>query len=448
MPGFALTKPILAAIAVVLVACSAAAASPLRSDARGSPADTAVSQPAVVLGVPPANDAIAAATVIGSLPFSEAIGTVEATTAPDDPECVSNDASVWYALTPATTAWITADTFGSDYDTTLAAYTGAPGSLSEIACNDDAAGSQSRISFLGEAGVTYYLLAAGMAGGGSLVLSVDSSGPFEKLPVKATGAIEVTPAAAPGRLAWARAPRGARFWALMAEGPEGTVKVNRTGTHGFSGGFDDTELVYQEIRGRQSSLQVYDLLLGTRHGPPAGVNTRHWEWHPTISGDWLLFGRSNNASRTDLIILKNVVTGETRIIDRLRWGNRRIAEPGQVAGNYATWYRCTPQCGVVLYDIALGTKTSIPTPQGKQQYDPSVTSDGTVYFARSGRGCGASVRLVRVPIGGPETVLASVGAGRDSFHTFALEHSQGSSLYFESVRCSNRSADVLRIIDP
>ena len=58
------------------------------------------------------------------------------------------------------------------------------------------------------------------------------------------------------------------------------------------------------------------------------------------------------------------------------------------------------------------------------------------------------MRLVRVPLGGPETVLAAVGAGRDSFHTFALEHSQGTSLYFESVRCSNRSADVLKIIDP
>ena len=119
-----------------------------------------------------------------------------------------------------------------------------------------------------------------------------------------------------------------------------------------------------------------------------------------------------------------------------------------MAGNYAVWYRCTPRCDVFLYDIALGTKTRIPNPQGKQQYDPSVTSDGTVYFVRSGRGCGAAVRLVRVPLGGPETVLTSLGTGRDSFHTFALEHSQGVSLYFESVRCSNRATDVLRIIDP
>ncbi len=67
----------------------------------------------------------------------------------------------------------------------------------------------------------------------------------------------------------------------------------------------------------------------------------------------------------------------------------------------------------------------------------------------------ASHGCVRVPgfdarwlLGGPETVLTSLGTGRDSFHTFALEHSQGVSLYFESVRCSNRATDVLRIIDP
>jgi hypothetical protein len=58
------------------------------------------------------------------------------------------------------------------------------------------------------------------------------------------------------------------------------------------------------------------------------------------------------------------------------------------------------------------------------------------------------VRLVRAPLGGPEAELAALGPGRDSFHTFALEHAQGASLFFESVRCSNGSRDVLRILDP
>jgi len=449
MPGLDLKTPALAAVAAaVLIACAAAGASPVRSDARGSPEDVGA-MPTIALAEPPPNDEIATATVVTTLPFSEALNTEEASWAEDDPVCIADQATVWYAFTPVTTAWVIADTNGSDYDTTLSAYSGSPGALTQLACDDDGGTDlASRIGFLAEAGSTYYLLVASWDEGGPLVLSMNAAGGTLVLPVKATPALEATPAAAQGRFAWARAPRGARFWALMVQGSDGTVKVNRAGTHGFSGGFVDDTFVYQEIRGRQSNLQVYDLALGTRHGPPAGVNTRHWEWHPTISGDWLLFGRSNNASRTDLVILRNVVTGETRTIDRLRWGAHRIAEPGQVAGNYAVWYRCTPRCDVFLHDIALGTTTRIPNPQGKQQYDPSVTSDGTVYFVRSGRGCGASVRLVRVPPGGPETVLTSLGAGRDSFHTFALEHAQGASLYFESVRCSNSSRDIFRIIDP
>ena len=90
MPGLRIKTLVpAAAAAAALVVASSAAASPVRSDARGSPAaDAALTAPVVVLGVPPANDAIAAATVVGSLPFSEAISTLEATTAPDDPECV------------------------------------------------------------------------------------------------------------------------------------------------------------------------------------------------------------------------------------------------------------------------------------------------------------------------------------------------------------------------
>ena len=452
MPGFALTKPLPAAVvAVALAVCSSAAAAPGRGDARGSPQGLAPAEPPAVVAaaVPPANDELATATVIGGLPFSEALSTVEATTNLDDPVCVDDDASVWYAYTPPTTAWLTADTIGSDYDTTLGAYTGTPGDLTEVACNDDAVGLRSRISFLAEAGVTYYLLAAGWDGGGNLVLSLAQAGPFAKIPVKASQAREITPAAAVGWIAWARgARRNFRFWELFAQGSEGTVRVNRARTHGFAGGFDDGTLVYQEVRGRQSNLQRFDLLRETRSGLPAGVNTRHWEWHPTISGDWLLFGRSNRASRTDAVFLRNLADGRTILLDRRRWGTRRIAEPGQVNGDYAVWFRCTPRCDVFLHDIAQGTTTKVPNPQARQQYDPSVTSDGTVYFVQSGRGCGTSVRLVRQPLGGSAEVLTSLGAGRDSFHTFALEHGEGTSVFFESVRCSNGASDVLRLVDP
>ena len=38
---------------------------------------------------------------------------------------------------------LTIDTFGSDYDTVLAVWTGSRGSLTNVACNDDSSGLQS-----------------------------------------------------------------------------------------------------------------------------------------------------------------------------------------------------------------------------------------------------------------------------------------------------------------
>lgn len=127
----------------------------------------------------PANDDFDSATSIGSaataLPFADTSDTSEATTAADDPDCNGNGATVWYSFTPAENMYIGADTFGSDYDTTLSVYTGSRGALSQIACNDDYEGLQSKVRFDAITGQTYYLMIASFAGGpgGNLVFSVD-----------------------------------------------------------------------------------------------------------------------------------------------------------------------------------------------------------------------------------------------------------------------------------
>jgi hypothetical protein len=78
--------------------------------------------------------------------------------APDDPFCAGRSATVWYAFTPTSDMVLRAHTFGSDYDTTLSVYTGSPGNLSQIACNDDALGLQSQVVFTATAGETYYFM--------------------------------------------------------------------------------------------------------------------------------------------------------------------------------------------------------------------------------------------------------------------------------------------------
>jgi len=76
----------------------------------------------------PANDNFADATVIAAIPFSDGPhSTANATTEPGEPvPCGSIGATVWYSFTANENAVITADTFGSDYDTALAVYTGTP----------------------------------------------------------------------------------------------------------------------------------------------------------------------------------------------------------------------------------------------------------------------------------------------------------------------------------
>ena len=142
--------------------------------------------------VRPANDNCLTAHVVAGTPFSDSIDTVNATTPRTDPVPVCGRGrsfnSAWYRLTPQQNAWVTANTFGSTYDTVLSVYTGVCGELSPVmeACNDDAFGSsektatsggggkQSQISFFASPGTTYFLMVSAYQGdGGELLFNVD-----------------------------------------------------------------------------------------------------------------------------------------------------------------------------------------------------------------------------------------------------------------------------------
>jgi hypothetical protein len=118
----------------------------------------------------PANDDFDTPTVIGALPFTDSISTVDATVAADDPFCNSSEHTVWYSFTPTQDGPIRADTFGSDYDTNLAVYVGSRGALSEIAC----AFFPSQVTFAAAADTTYFFMVGSTFGvpGGTLVFNV------------------------------------------------------------------------------------------------------------------------------------------------------------------------------------------------------------------------------------------------------------------------------------
>jgi hypothetical protein len=135
----------------------------------------------------PVNDDIGGAVVISGLPFTHQVNTAEAAVAPGDPAtaCFGPTATVWYTFTANATTRVQIDTIGSDYDTTLAVFTGTPGQLTEVTCNDDAAGLQSVVRFDATAGTQYFIMAGTCCGspvgsvgpGGNLVLNASVAPP-------------------------------------------------------------------------------------------------------------------------------------------------------------------------------------------------------------------------------------------------------------------------------
>ena len=110
----------------------------------------------VVARAQPANDDIANATPITTLPFTdESVDTTQATTDAIDPlpDCGGNFNTVWYVFTPTENLTLLVSARDENYDNTLSVYTGSPGALTQIICNDDP-----QALFDVTAGTTYYFM--------------------------------------------------------------------------------------------------------------------------------------------------------------------------------------------------------------------------------------------------------------------------------------------------
>ena len=126
----------------------------------------------------PQNDSFSGAYPLSTGPSSLTRGTnVGATKEAGEPSHANSQggASVWYSYTPAAATPVTIETCGSDFDTSLAVYTGASvGALTEVGAQDDAAkgcptdadGHGGRVSFNAAGGTTYWIAVDGFANPG------------------------------------------------------------------------------------------------------------------------------------------------------------------------------------------------------------------------------------------------------------------------------------------
>jgi hypothetical protein len=135
--------------------------------------------------IPVDNDLIQNAVVINNLPYTRNQSIAGATVTAGDPSpcSIGPSATVWYRYTSPVAQTVTVNTQGSNYDTVLGVYTGSPGSLAQVTCNDDAVpGSEvySNVSFSASAGTAYYIMASSYDAvpyGNTLVVNVSGSAP-------------------------------------------------------------------------------------------------------------------------------------------------------------------------------------------------------------------------------------------------------------------------------
>jgi hypothetical protein len=236
-------------------------------------------------------------------------------------------------------------------------------------------------------------------------------------------------------------------------GPGPRIRLNAVGTEGLSGSYSPAlrTYVYQQVEGRQSDVKFFDGRV--RRNPPTGVNTPAWEYRPSVSGAWILFGRLKASTHRRRIILFDLFSQRLIVLADRPAGppGNPSATPGQVNGNYAVWSQCTATaCNVWEYDIATATRTRLPnaTP-GHYNYAPSVDTAGTVYFAHGGRTCGGA-RIERHPLGGAASIVWSLRPHRDITSSFFANHFDFTppSLLYARYDCTTGSNDVYFIQNP
>jgi hypothetical protein len=242
---------------------------------------------------------------------------------------------------------------------------------------------------------------------------------------------------------------------IRSNGTFTTVRLNPFGEGDVGGIFYGRRIVYAQTYKGSYDLRVFDIPTD-RRWVPTGVNTAKHEWLPTRSGRYLLFNRDDREGSTTRIVLRDMraTTAAETVLARSRSGDAWVYA-GQVRGNWAVWTKCTPVCDAYKRDIAAGVTTILPKPSGDpplNQYDASVTADGTVYVVRSGaEACDSTVEFVRFGSSDPAdgTVIAQLANGRFTTMTYTRRNRDGSDdLFFARGSCTTYRSDIFKLRDP
>ena len=275
-------------------------------------------------------------------------------------------------------------------------------------------------------------------------LPASAAGPT---PVVKTNLEEQGPAGGGGFVFWSQNSASDKTHYTLFGKKSGSPRfqVNAAGTQGYAGGIDGTTFVYQQLNraGTVSDLFLYDLDSKARTKLPAKVNSKAIEYSPSMSGDRILFSREIASTHTRKALLFHRTTSKLVELDSVTGANTYIAT-GQINGSFAVWEKCKPTCNVFERNLSTGTTTKIANPDGKYQYGEAVTSNGTVYFARSGQGCGTHIAIVRDPPHGPQVVVVNLAAGIDLARMNVVVGSNPVQVLFDRYVCATKQFDIYR----
>jgi len=104
-------------------------------------------------------------------------------------------------------------------------------------------------------------------------------------------------------------------------------------TSAQTGGLSGDRLALQVVARGDSKISIVALDDLRRIVPfVASVNTGLWEWRPSLSGGWLLFGRIDYARTRYEVLLADLRRGTVRTLDSVS-GHAAYAVPGQNTGS-------------------------------------------------------------------------------------------------------------------
>jgi hypothetical protein len=204
--------------------------------------------------------------------------------------------------------------------------------------------------------------------------------------------------------------------------------------------------VYTQIRHGQADLKLVDLDTKAQTNIP-GVNTSAVEFFPSISGNEILFTRFANATSTYSVLLYDRITHVTKEL----WSGNAFAASGQVNGVWSVWNVCPvgAPCNVYRYNSTSDKTLRLANALDLDQYAPSVTPAGTVYFARSGTKFTQHSRLVRFPFGGAQEIVLSLQKASGIGSTWAYTAAGPSTtVYYDRYKAPTNQWNIYSLSRP